>query len=251
MKLLFASITYGATDPEANRSHRGAIMQAANAGHQWVGDISPDHMKWDDARNLVIQEALYNTEIAEAGADAIFWVDSDVVLPPYAIARMAHYGRDFVTGIYFQKEPPHFPLIAHLNKEQNGFQWYMTWPKDTLAPIDGCGFGCVLTSLKMIRDIGEPPWFHFNKFSEDFTFCMKARDAGYPLLVDTGVLCEHQGSPKKATFEDFKRCHPKFYPQEEYANGSVRPEDEAGNVVLAGHGSERHPGKPSLQAAGV
>ncbi len=206
-------------------------------------------MKWDDARNLVIQEALYNPDCKDA--DAIFWKDSDIILPPFAIARMAHYEKDFVTGIYFQKEKPHFPLIAHLNKEKNGFQWYMTWPKETLAPIDGCGFGCVLTSMKMIREMGEPPWFHFKQFSEDFTFCIKARDAGYNLMVDTGVICEHQGAPKKAGFEDFKKCHPKYYPQEGNNNGSVRSEDETGNMVLSGYGDAGHVGGEGIPASAV
>ena len=249
MRLLFASITYGATDPEANRSHRAAIMQAANAGHQWIGDISPDHMKWDDARNVVVAEALNNPD---CDADAVFWVDSDIVLPPYAIARMAHYQKDFITGIYFQKEFPYWPLIAHLNKEKTGFNWYMTWPKDTLAPIDGCGFGCVLTSVKMLRQMGEAPWFHFNKFSEDFTFCLKAADAGFPLLVDTGIICEHQGKPKKASFEDFKRSHPKFYPPEkEQDDARLLYKYAAGDVVLTGNGSEGQGREADVQAAKV
>lgn len=154
--------------------------------------------------------------------DAIFWVDSDIVLPPYAIARMAHYQEDFVTGIYFQKEDLHWPLIANLNSAKTGFQWWIGWPNDVLAPIDGCGFGCVLTSLKMIRDMGEPPWFHFDKFSEDFTFCLKAKEAGYQLKVDTGIICDHLGAPKRATIDDFKRAHPTIYPKETEDNGTIR-----------------------------
>jgi hypothetical protein len=206
MNLLFSSITYGPTEPGCNRSHRGAIMAAANAGHKWVGDLSPDKMGWDSARNAVVNEALKMDDV-----DAIFWVDADIVLPTEAIARMASYKRDFITGIYFQKEQPHFPLIMQLNKEKDFFQFYLGWPPETLAPIDACGFGCVLTSMKMIRDMGGPPWFHFEKFSEDLNFCLKAKKAGYDLLVDTGIICGHCPAPKPITMEEFKKCNPQVY----------------------------------------
>jgi hypothetical protein len=209
MNLLFSSITYGTTEPGCNRSHRGAIMHAANNGHKWIADLSPDKMGWDHARNAVIEEALKMDDV-----DAIMWVDSDIILPTFAITRMANYNRDFICGIYFQKEQPHFPLIMQLNNNKDAFQFFLGWPPQTLAPIDACGFGCVLTSMKMIRAMVEKsgkPLFHFQKFSEDLNFCLKAKDSGYQLLVDTEVICGHVPAPKPITYDEFKKCNPQIY----------------------------------------
>ena len=82
--------------------------------------------------------------------------------------------------------------------------------EDVLMPIDGCGFGCVLTSVKLLRDI-DHEWFSYEKYSEDFDFCLKAQAKGYQLWTDTGVLCGHLPDPKPVTFETFKEVHPELY----------------------------------------
>ena len=222
MKLIFASPTYGPTEPEANIAVRIAIMSAARHGNEWLGDASPNRQGWEAARNNVVQ-SMINDEADYPDDAAIFWCDSDVVLPQDAIARLADHGRDFVCGIYFQRRAPHFPLVATFNG--TGFNWIMKWPESVIAPIDGCGFGCVLTSLGMLRRM-EAPWFKFTQFSEDFDFCRKAQAAGYQLYMDTGVLCKHLADPEGKGFEEFKRENPAFYSGDEL--NQVRPLKLAG-----------------------
>lgn len=202
MKLVLAVPTYGPTEPEANRHLRVAIMHAANHGVTWAGDASPNRMKFDASRNASVVSVLESADEGVRSADAILWIDSDVVLPPDAITRLAHAEKDFVCGIYVQRELPHFPLIATYDARGDTFHWLQRWPANVIAPIDGCGFGCVLTSLTMLRAM-DAPWFTFEKFSEDFDFCLRARRAGYQLFVDTGVLCTHLRDPKGAGLDDF------------------------------------------------
>lgn len=204
MKLVFATPSYGPMDPQAVISQRNAIMHAAQNGVTWLGDASPDRMKFDAARNAVVAAVLDGADAKDA--DAIFWCDSDVVLPAHAITSLAHAGTDFVTGIYFQRRPPFFPLIAHFNRQRETFNWLTNWPENVVAPIDGCGFGCVITSTRMLRAMGTGPWFTFEKFSEDFDFCLRAAKAGFQLHVHTGVLCGHLADPLAVTVEDFTRA---------------------------------------------
>jgi hypothetical protein len=203
MKVVLAVPTYGPTEPEANRTLRAAIMFAARHGVEWVGDASTNRVTFEAARNgsvrLVLDAA---AECDAAQADAVLWVDSDVILPIDGIARLCAHGKDFVTGIYTQREPPHFPLIAMFDSLRESFSWLTEWPTNVIMPIDGCGFGCVLTSTAMLRAIGAP-WFKFQKYSEDLDFCVRARTAGYQLFVDTGILCGHLREPKPATVDDF------------------------------------------------
>ena len=212
MQLIFASPTYGPIEPKALISQRVAIMHAGNNGNEWLGDASPNREGWETARNKVV-DSVVNSEHPDDAM--LFWCDSDVVLPGNAITRLCETAkgvngepRDFVTGIYFQRHPPHRPLISTFNGDS--FNWVMKWPDNAIAPIDGCGFGCVLTSLGMLRKM-EKDWFKYQKFSEDFDFCLKAKNLGFQLWVDTAVYCEHLMDPKGAGFEDFKREHPQFY----------------------------------------
>lgn len=212
VKVAFASITYGPVDPRIVASQRVAIMHAARHGNvDWVGDVSPNREKFDVARNHVAKVAC---DDIEKDTDYVFWVDSDIELPADAISRLVSHGDPFVTGIYFQRLEPHYPLVAIQlptpKKDYSGsFQWIIKWPENAYFPADGCGFGCVLTSVKLLRDINQE-WFKYERFSEDFDFCVKARKLGYKLMVDSNVLCGHLGDPKPITYEDYLKIHPEF-----------------------------------------
>jgi hypothetical protein len=172
----------------------------------------------------------------ETEADGVFWCDSDVLLHPTdergypagqadAITRLVLEQKDFITGVYFQREPPHFPLIAHFNPKSGtgtsgSFHWFTEWPENVVAPIDGCGFGCVLTSTKLLRAIPEP-WFHYDVFSEDFTFCLNAAKAGFQLYVHTGVLCGHLPDAKPVTVNTFRAVWAADHPPQGASDGAV------------------------------
>ena len=237
MQLIFACPTYGPTEPDADRSRRIAIMHAAGHGHQWLGDASTNRVGWEAARNNVADSAVNSNHPDEA---AVFWCDSDVILPVDAITRLADNGKEFITGIYFQRRSPFRPLIATFNG--NAFHWVMRWPEGAIAPIDGCGFGCVLTSLGMLRKL-QSPWFKFEQFSEDFDFCLKAQRAGYQLYVHTDVICGHLQDPAPATFEDFQREHPQFYG----GNHGIQHVGSPGDLALPGDRKEA--GSADLSAA--
>ena len=215
MNIIYASPTYGPVDPAAAKSVRVAIMHAArHAGAVWGGDASPDREAWAVARNQIARVA---SEPANE-IDAVFWCDSDMILPQDAITRLMLSGKEFITGIYFQRADPYWPLIAHydpkrVNKERGKkgvFNWWVKWPENAIAPIDGCGFGCCLTKTELLRAM-DPPWFEYKEFSEDFTFCLNAKKAGYQLYVDTNILCGHLADPEPITFETYKTAHPEFY----------------------------------------
>ena len=186
-------------------------MHAGNHGVTWMGDLSPDKMKFDVGRDAVAKGACDMDDTDDA---LVFWCDSDIILPVDAITVLAHRAKDmsydFLTGIYFQRAGDHnWPLIAH-KTPKHGFQWLMKWPPGSVFPVDGCGFGCVLTSVRMLQDIGEM-WFNYEEYSEDFDFCVKAKAKGYQLMVDSTVLCGHLADPVPVTIEDFHAKHPEHF----------------------------------------
>jgi len=221
VRLIFASPTYGPVDPLALKSQRVALMHAARRGVEFLGDASPDRMKFEVARDAVAQAAL------ETEADGVFWCDSDIILPESAIYRLAQHlkiGLHFVTGIYFQRMYPHWPLIARFSEEKQTFQWIARWPEGVVAPVDGCGFGCLVTSTAMLRQIGREHgrWFAYEKYSEDFDFCRRAAALKYTLYVDTAILCGHLADPRPVTHTDFRAAHPEFFKGEGEEDGTVR-----------------------------
>lgn len=205
-KLVFASMTYGPVDSAVLPSQRVATWHAQqHGGVRWIADMSPNRMKFDVARNLIAQ-----TVCNETDADGIFWCDSDVVLQEDAISQLVSHDANFVTGIYFQREPPHWPLISIRRPTgEQPFNWLVKWPEGAYFEADGCGFGCVYTSTRLLKAIGKD-WFKYEHYSEDFDFCIKAKQAGFPLMVDSTVLCGHLRDPQPATFETYRAAHPEI-----------------------------------------
>jgi hypothetical protein len=204
VNLIFACPSYGPLEPDVVIGQRLAIMHAAkHGGVTWVGDCSPNDVKLstiDAARNRIVTEAL------QSDAHAIFWCDSDVVLPPHAITALVGATHEFVTGIYHQRAAPFYPVIARFDPDpapHGQMRWIVGWPENVVAPIDGCGFGVALTGLALLRRM-TAPWFAFTHFSEDFTFCQRAAAAGGQLYVHTGVLCGHIGPRATITVETFR-----------------------------------------------
>jgi hypothetical protein len=245
MKLIFAMPTYGPIDPQVSSNTINAIMHAAKFGHTWMGVAAPDRLPYAVARNKAVEAIVHNDDFAEA---AIFWMDSDIVLPIDSITRLANSGKDFITGIYFQRAAEHRPLVAHYDEKMDSFIWLAKWPKNVIAPIDGCGFGCVLTSVKMLRDM-EAPWFEYKKFSEDFTFCRNAAKAGYQLYVDTGVLCGHLMDPVPATIETYANKYPEF--KLEVVNNAIRSRFSKESDLLAENQPARQARRDVLQSPAV
>jgi hypothetical protein len=191
------------------------MMHAAAHGAVWVGDVSPDRMAFDAARNAAAKAAI------DSGADGVVWIDSDMILPSNAITRLVDYGLDFVSGVYFQRVAPHWPLCSNFNNTLNTFQWMLKWPRDVIFPTDGVGFGCCYTSVDLLNRISaqsnfkKDTWFEYRRcstcednFSEDFTFCLRAAKVGSQPFVDTGLLLGHLGEPEVITVDHFLRVNP-------------------------------------------
>jgi len=215
MKVAFAMPTYGPVDPITSKSTRAAVMFASNRGVIWTGDSSPDRLGYGAARNTAVQ----HTFKMAPESDGIMWVDSDIKPEIYSIARLLdtqHNGFDFVSGVYHQRQPCHNPIFHGWSDEKHCFQPAQDYPPDTIGRADGCGFGFVYTSLKMLNDIAISPsfevkngWFPDKRdvggFGEDLTFCWMAKQAGYQLYVDSGIQVLHQADAKFIGQEDFRR----------------------------------------------
>src|SRR6266487_3494825 len=135
--LVLVSPTYGQVESQATRHLRAALFHATNTGYvQWVGDASPNRMQFAAARNIAVMQVLDSSDPAVQQADAIMWVDSDIVLPVDGITRLVAEDKDLITGVYCQREPPHFPLIAHFDQERRVFNWFIDMPPNVVAPID-------------------------------------------------------------------------------------------------------------------
>lgn len=207
MKLMLVSPTYGPADVACQKDLRVAVMVTARYGVEWKGDASPDRMGWASARNTAVQSLLAPGMEDTTG---IMWVDSDIRQSPLDMASLLssvkRFNAEFVSGVYHQRNPYHNPVFYHYNREKNTFQPADEYPDGVFAPTEGCGFGFVYTSRKVIETIANSKHFDPSKgwfpderdsggFGEDLSFCYLALQCGIQLYVNTGVQVGHTGDP--------------------------------------------------------
>lgn len=152
-----------------------------------------------DARNLMARKACEN------GFDRIMWIDSDMVFEPDLYERLSariNEGYEFVTGLYFSRRMPIIPIIYKgvTCEEKDGKYYphaieYDNYPKDAIFKVEGCGFGGCMMTTKMVLDIAEKfglPFSPILGFSEDLSFCERAKQAGHEIYCDSSIKLGHR-----------------------------------------------------------
>lgn len=137
----------------------------------------------------------------------IFFLDSDVIVPPGTLPRLISHNRPIVSGYYSRRHNPLHPLLLRGDGKGNiglvtGFQ------PGELVEVDLVPSGCLLVSTDVFRRVPRP-WFFYtegriieiggqsialpNGTSEDYYFGLRAKSFGFHPVVDTGLKCGHKG----------------------------------------------------------
>ena len=161
----------------------------------------------DAARNQLATDALAK------GFPELLWVDSDVAFDPNDVARLRSHDLPFTCGLYPKKGPRQFACEFLPNTPPVRFG-----TKGGLTAIRYCGFG--FTHVR--RAVFEAVQKHYNlpvcnqrfksvlvpyfqpmvvpdgdglwSLSEDYAFCERARQAGFPVMADTRIRLYHVGT---------------------------------------------------------
>lgn len=150
-------------------------------------------------RNMLVEMALKTDDCTH-----VFFLDSDVVMPPYGLMRMVRRDLDIVSGVYTMKAPPYVPLTImrprHHKTGEKKFNYYFQITEELLnkiVPCDATGAGSLLIKRGVLEKMG-PPWFQvspkdhgLSAIGEDLFFFDKAIDMGYQPYIDLSVQCGH------------------------------------------------------------
>ena len=151
-----------------------------------------------NARNLLAKKAI------DEGFDRVLWLDSDMVFDADLMDRLSadmDKGLQYVCGLFFTRKNPLKPCIYKYmgnRTNENGEEApaadpYTDYPREQVFPVDGSGFAAVMMTTDLIRKCGPSPFFPIMGFGEDFTFCLRAREAGATLWCDSAAKVAHIG----------------------------------------------------------
>ncbi len=124
-------------------------------------------------------------------ADYLFFVDSDMMIPPDTIVRLLEHGKPVVGASYCQRRLPFRMTHTELDGGRGTFS-------DTDAGIREVAripTGCMLIDMAVFNGM-EPPYFKWGYpgdgrvVSEDNTFCDRVREAGHSVWLDCDLTKE-------------------------------------------------------------
>lgn len=136
------------------------------------------------ARNKIVSHAIENN------FTHVLWFDSDMVFQDSILDDLMFSGKDFVCGRFNARRKPfvscQFSRLVPLERVEN-------YPPDTFQ-IAGCGFGCVLTSVEILRQVQARHGTCFlpmNGFGEDLAFCVRATEIGAKIYCEPSAVVGH------------------------------------------------------------
>lgn len=109
----------------------------------------------------LVDDYVYNLEVADdnsyiadcAAVHNCFFNDHDTILPSDCFLKLNEYMRKgdipLVSGLYFTKSFPAEPLVYR----GRGNSYYAKWKLGDKFWVDGCGMGCMLLNVKVLREM--------------------------------------------------------------------------------------------------
>ena len=175
-----------------------------------VGLEVSGEVQWTTAQcSLVYDSRNRLTEMALDGDfDRVLWLDSDMIFDRYLFRRLSEHldlGREMITGLYFTRKQPIQPVIySRLHRDPlptGGYaaaaDSFIDYKKDSLFQIEGCGFGAVMMTtdlLRQVRDRFGPPFLPTLGFGEDLAFCLRVSWLGKDIWCDSSIKAGHVGT---------------------------------------------------------
>jgi hypothetical protein len=177
------------------------------------------------ARNILVDQALNWTNSYGHTVSHVFFIDDDVLVPPYALSVLLSRNRPIVSGLYYAKTPAEQPLVL-----PDAFGGTATdLPQNGIVECYAHGMGCTLIELRVFKEIlaaglvthetvnGKPIAQFFSTtrdaFSqtaegtpiytnqtEDVFFLERAAKVGHKAAVDTGVFAFHWDHAAKLAY---------------------------------------------------
>lgn len=162
------------------------VSFALSKGVQVVGIINEKASIIEKARHTIVEQAM------TMGADAIFFLDTDMVFPPDTLVRLLEADKAIIGCNYSTRRQPYQMTCRNEQRE------YVDPLDRGVRAVGFIATGCLLINLDIFRKLGKPyfevkwnaarGWFD----GEDYVFCQKARDKGCSVFCDFDLSREIQ-----------------------------------------------------------
>ena len=161
---------------------------------------------YDAARNIGLKQMI------DAQFGYIFMWDTDTLPPADVVLRLIETGRDLIGALYTRRGPPFDIVAGNATYDPQGKNIGFKMPpykQGDIVPVDVVGMGVTLISRRCVQAImaKHPRPFAWGvdlesireesgalvpRTSEDFVFCIRAKECGFQPWIHTGLQAQHE-----------------------------------------------------------
>lgn len=148
----------------------------------------------DKARNWLVKHA------QDVRADWVFFLDSDVLVPPDGLKKLLAHNLPVVSGLYGSRNGYPVAMLKGDDPRCHSTVPIEALERDALYSSEnlGIGMGCCLIKMSVFDQLSYP-WFVWTNdpmsnpqgLSEDLFFCASLQDLGVRVHIDPQVRCKH------------------------------------------------------------
>lgn len=203
VRAFLAVPSYGGLEPSFVASLYGSQYALRAAGIPATLDLLTGHCHVDDSRNVLVRDFL------ESDCTDLVFLDSDVGWQAQDLVRLLLVDRDIVAGVYPLKQSPQKfpirPIPGEIWSESDGCVEVEGVPTGFLrirrhvlealyAPSNKFLGQAESLDRKPIGIIFERTYEDGQRFGGDYSFCRKAKAAGFKVHVLPDMAFEHTGA---------------------------------------------------------
>lgn len=145
------------------------------------------------ARRVVVENLL------KSGCTHWLCIDNDHILPLELLPRLVETAErecaGMVSALVTKRLFP-FDVVAFKRSPQGVMLPLDLRPSTGVWDVDVCAWGCTLVALEPLRKLEKPWFFDTPTHRSDVNFCLRYRDIGQRVLVDTSVQVGHLVEPE-------------------------------------------------------
>jgi hypothetical protein len=160
------------------------------------------------ARNILTAAAL--REVPEL--THLLFIDDDMIFDADAFERLVAHDLPIVGGLCHNRRPPYMPIL--MREYNGGYAFVYDYDREVdergLIEVDATGAAFLLVKREVFEKIAETKEepFTIRGPGEDISFCLRAKEKGYKIFVDTTVEIGHVG--EVTVTSDFARRNRDF-----------------------------------------
>lgn len=184
--------------------HRGVSGETINSIHSQepVAGYQTEVFYSEGALVYAVRGAVADHVLNDKDIHYLFFCDSDMVLPPYAVRRMVDRDGEIVAGLCCRRRPLYEPVIFRVWSEEAGgpVQDPTFFPMAGVHSVWGSGLACTLIKRHVLEHVREKygPHMFFHErlkngepMGEDISFFWRSNALGFRTLLDADVHVGH------------------------------------------------------------